>query len=240
MEIIQKKEDKLVFVLENTLDSLANSVRRYVTKIPVIAIDEVEIFKNGSPLYDEAIAHRLGLIPLKMDKNYLTSKKLPELKLSANNEGMILSGGLKGSAKVVYDKIPVTFLDKGQEVEIVSTTKIGNGSEHSKFTPGTIFYRNVVEITMDKKHLEEIKKVYPKNEIREKTGKIIILDNQKRNISDFCEALAEKNGSEIELKSTEDLVMTIESFGQLSPEEIFIGAAEELKKDLVEFGKKVK
>jgi len=41
------------------------------------------------------------------------------------------------------DKTPITFLNKGQELEIKATTKMGRGVEHSKFSPGLMFYRNI-------------------------------------------------------------------------------------------------
>ena len=52
MEVIDKKENQITFKAEIS-DSLANSVRRYLNQIPVLAVDEVEIYKNDSPLYDE-------------------------------------------------------------------------------------------------------------------------------------------------------------------------------------------
>jgi len=67
MDKIEKKENKIIFKAEIE-ESLANAIRRYLNQIPILAIDEVEIIKNGSALYDEVVAHRLGLIPLKMDK----------------------------------------------------------------------------------------------------------------------------------------------------------------------------
>ena len=60
MEIVQQSADKLILKL-TIPESLANAIRRSVSEIPVLAIDEVEIFKNDSALYDEFLAHRLGL-----------------------------------------------------------------------------------------------------------------------------------------------------------------------------------
>ena len=68
MKLIKKTEEKII-ISEEIEDSLINAIRRFVHEIPILAIDEVEIFKNDSALYDETIAHRLGLIPLKMDKS---------------------------------------------------------------------------------------------------------------------------------------------------------------------------
>ncbi len=67
MKIIKKSDDKLVFCTEIS-ENLANALRRSVNSIPIMAIDSVEIAKNDSPLYDEALSHRIGLVPIKMPK----------------------------------------------------------------------------------------------------------------------------------------------------------------------------
>ena len=67
MEVVEKKPERLVLRLDIS-ESLANALRRSVSEISTLAIDEVEIFKNDSALYDEMLAHRLGLVPLKTEK----------------------------------------------------------------------------------------------------------------------------------------------------------------------------
>ena len=102
-----------------------------------------------------------------------------------------------------------------------------------------IFYRNVSEITLDKRLKEKIKNMLPNNEIREKGNKIVILDNGKKEIIDFCEGICNEDGVKPEIELKGDLVMTVESFGQMSPEEIFKRSIEEMKKDLSEVSKKI-
>jgi len=51
MELIKKDQNKLVFKAEIE-ESLANAIRRYVYQIPIVAVDEVEISRNDSPLYE--------------------------------------------------------------------------------------------------------------------------------------------------------------------------------------------
>ncbi len=234
MEIIKENENKIVFKAEIE-DSLANAIRRFVYQIPVIAIDEVEISKNDSPLYDETIAHRMGLIPIKQ-----SSKKEGKLKLKSNKEGFVYSGELKGDVKIVYDKIPITLLTKGQEIELMAKTKHGKGSEHSKFLPGLFVYRKSLEITLDKEIAEKVKQVFPDAEINIKGNKAIIIDNKEKEISDFCDGLSEKEGKEIEIKPVDELVISIESFGQMNVKDIFVNAIGALKKDLEDFAKKIK
>ena len=67
MKTINKKNNQITFTA-NIDESLANAIRRYIDQIPILAVDEVEISKNDSPLYDETVAHRIGMVPLKMDK----------------------------------------------------------------------------------------------------------------------------------------------------------------------------
>jgi len=234
MKIVEKTENQLTFVAKIPLN-LANAIRRYVWQIPIFAIDEVEIFLNDSPMYDEALAHRLGLIPIKMEKS-LDEKKV-KLSLKVKKEGTVYSGDLEGNAKVVYKNMPIVILDKGQKLELVATGRFGKGSEHTKFSPGLLYYREVFELTTDKSLLEEFKKRFPSNKIEEKGGKITILDDQKKEIKDMCQSICKEKGKELELKETDEIVITIESFGQLPPEKIFKRAIECLKKDLSEVAK---
>ena len=58
METIKKTSEELVFTVDMNV-SLANAIRRSAGEIEVLAIDECDIYKNDSALYDEIIAHRL-------------------------------------------------------------------------------------------------------------------------------------------------------------------------------------
>lgn len=233
MKTIKKKADKLVFSAEME-NSIANAIRRYVNQIQIVAVDEVEISKNDSALYDETLAHRIGLIPLK------AKKQTGKMKLESKKEGIVYSGELKGDADVVYDKIPITILDKGQELEIKATLRVGRGSEHAKFSPGLMFFRNVLELKIDKKFKEKIKKICPNANIKESGNQIIVLDDGEEEISDVCSGIAEKSGEKPEVKENSELIIKLESFGQISPEAIFEKSIDELRKDLEDVSKKLK
>ncbi len=236
MKKIEKTENQIIFTVDMS-ETIANSIRRYVNQIPILAVDEVEISKNDSALYDETIAHRIGLIPLKMDT---AAKKPGKLKLDAKKEGIVYSEELKGNPAVVYKNMPITLLNNNQELQIIATVKAGKGSEHSKFSSGLIFYRNVAKIIIDKEFHEEIRKVCPGAEIQEKGNKIIILDNKKREIADVCEGIVNKKKKKAEITPTGELIITVESFGQISAEDIFKKSIETLKKDLTSLAKEIK
>ncbi len=238
MKIISKKDKQITFIAEID-ESLANAVRRYLYHIPIIAVDEIEISKNDSPLYDETIAHRIGLVPLKMDK-LISEKTSVKLKLKAKKEGMVYSGELTGGVKVIYDKIPITSLKKGQELEIIAAAKVGKGDKHSKFSPGLMFYRNVAEIKIDKDCPQEVINVCPQNILGMKNGKIIVEDDYRCDMCEACVELCKKQRKDsIKLIPTKELVITLESFGQLTVEEMFKKSIEILKKDLAKVSKKI-
>ena len=236
MKKIEKTNDSIVFSA-GIDETIANSIRRYVNHIPICAVDEIEISKNDSALHDEALAHRIGLIPLKTEK--LEDKKPKKLKLEVKGECVVYSGDLKGQPEVVYKNIPLTILSPNRELKLDAFVRLGIGAEHSKFSPGLMFYRNIVEITTDKKFYNDLKNICPGIEIEEKGNKIIIKDDGKKEIADVCEGFITKKEGEIKIEEKDGLVLTIESFGQISPEEIFKKSIDVLKKDLVSLNKSV-
>jgi len=240
MKIINKKDNQVVFTAE-VEESLLNSVRRYMNEIDLVAIDEIEISKNDSPLYDETISHRVGLLPLKMDKTIKKSGQ-EEFTLKVKKEGFVMSGELKGKMKLVYDNIPLTFLNKGQELAFTAVTKIGKGSEHSKFSPGLMFYRNIFNVKPEKDCPQGVVNVCPKKVFELQGGKVVVKDSFDCDDCETCIEFGLKNNKKdvIKITPTGELYVTLESFGQLSVEEIFSRSVEALKADLSEFGKRIK
>lgn len=61
------------FDLINVDTSIANAFRRImISEVPSAAAEHVYIFNNTSVIQDEVLAHRIGLIPLKIDPDQLT------------------------------------------------------------------------------------------------------------------------------------------------------------------------
>lgn len=239
MEIIEKKEDKIKFSVE-TSENLANAIRRYVNRIPILAIEELEISKNDSPLYDEAIAHRMGLIPLINAKNY--KKKLPKLQLNVKREGMVYAEDIVGEVMPAYGKIPITLLEKAGELKITADLKYGVGEEHAKFIPGLIFYRKINKLEIDKNCSGHIAEFCPKAVLDAQNNKLVAVNEINCDACGACLEACEKEGKPegIKIIPTSNLLMTIESFGQIKPEEIFLRAVKILKEDLSLLAKKIK
>ncbi len=70
------KEGLLVFDLIGIDAPIANAFRRILlSEIPTMAIEQVWITNNTSIIQDEVLAHRFGLIPIKVDPRLFEFKK---------------------------------------------------------------------------------------------------------------------------------------------------------------------
>jgi len=154
---INKKDDiRLEFNIKGINASTANSLRRIlISKLPMMAIEEVNFYDNSSILDDEILAHRLGLIPLKTDlKTYNLiaectcrgkgcAKCTAILTLDVHGPGMAYSSELKSTDPEIvpiYDKIPVVKLTETQCVKLEAKAQLGTGREHIKWQGGLASY----------------------------------------------------------------------------------------------------
>jgi DNA-directed RNA polymerase subunit D len=223
MKTIENTPEKLILRMEAN-ESLANAIRRSVLEIPTLAIDDVEMFKNDSALYDEIIAHRLGLTPLKTEKS-MTEKTKIEFKLTKKGPATVYSGDLTGSADVVHKKIPLTIIKENHKLELVATATLGTGLEHAKHIPGLCFYRHLLEV----KSSPEIDKLVQntKSLIKpEKKGTSWICDLPEATIDDI------RKISKNAVFDSQEILLVVESFGQMPAKEILTKSIKVLGKNL--------
>lgn len=115
--------------------SLANALRRImIGDIPVIAIDTVKIKENDSSLCDEMIAHRLGLIPIRVKPGI--EKKEFVIKLKAEGPRRIYARDLilPEELELPHPGIIILNLGSKEHINLVCNTEEGVGSEHAKWS----------------------------------------------------------------------------------------------------------
>ncbi len=234
MEIIEQNKEKIKFIAETNV-SLANAIRRSVSEISTLAIKEVDFYKNDSALYDEIIAHRLGLIPLKNQK--LKQGELIELKLKkkSKDDNTFVKAGELGE-EVVYPEMPIVLLGKNQEIEFVAKAGIGTGLEHSKFIPGLLYYKHLPKIKINKEGESHIELANNYSDVFEFKDKLKVKDATKCEIDN--DDLKDFPGVEVSLGK--EIVFNIESWGQIDAKNIFNEACKVLKSNLLEVSRALK
>ncbi len=199
---LESKDNKMKFILDKSTFGFANELRRAIMfDVPTLAIEDVYFVDNSSALYDEMIALRLGLIPLKTD---LKTYKLPEdctckgqgcarceVKFTIRVKGprMVYAKDLQSTdagIHPVYPDMPIVELIENQELELEAVAKLGHGLEHTKWSPALAFYH---------KHPKKI-------------------DASKLKNYDVQMEASKDTGED------DKFIFTVESWGQLSPEDI--------------------
>ncbi|MBI2565141.1 DNA-directed RNA polymerase subunit D [Candidatus Woesearchaeota archaeon] len=248
-----KKTGRVNFLLKDATHFIANTLRRFsIESVPTMAIEDVEFRKNNTALYDEQIAHRLGLITLKTD---LKAYTLPQeckcngagcnrctviLTLKAKGPGNVYAKDLKSKdPKIVpvYPDTLLTVLTKGQELEIEATAVLGQGKNHVKWSPGLCWYFEYPKVTVNNSSskLEECKARIPSVAVKDgKVDKQAIIDN---NLFDAVEGVCE---DVIKLEyDGKTFMFNIEPWGQLNPSEILSSALEQFQKQIKELEEKL-
>lgn len=259
VEILEEKGDTLRFILRESFPAFANALRRGIlADVPVMAIEDVIFVENNSVMYDEILAHRLGLIPLKTDLDAYVPREECDCKSdlgcpkctasfvleaeAADQTITVYSGDLKPAAEVVpvSGRVPIVKLAPAQKVKLEAYARLGRGSEHAKWQAASVAaYRYMPKITLRAEALanpEEVIKCCPTRVYASDSSRKIFIKNELDCI--LCMACVEqamasdqRKGPPIEVKGDDTtFLFQIESTGALPPRRILKEAAAILSK----------
>jgi len=159
VKIVERREHEVRFMLTGVKTRVANALRRVmIAEVPKLAIDEVLIHENTSLLYDEQLALRLALIPLKTALRDFSPDDRISLTLQAVSperagSAMVYSKELISSdpgVEVAFQHIPVVKLISDerevgglksvarQKIALEAIARLGRGKEHAKWQPVTV------------------------------------------------------------------------------------------------------
>ncbi len=252
LKTLYKEGNKLTIVINDTDYVFVNTLRRTIlSDIPTMAVRNVTIIKNTSALFDEFIAHRLGLLPLTTDLEFYNLKEdctckeagcaKCQLTLSLKAEGplTVYASDLKSQdpkIKAVHGKMPIIKLLKGQEIDFEILVTLGTGKEHAKFSPGHAYFRNYPKITIDKiKNPDEVIDSCPVDVYALEGKQLKVKKLEACTLCNACvDVVSPKEGLTVE-GSNKDFIFFLESWGQLSCENILKKALEILDKNIDEF-----
>ncbi len=240
LEKLEKKKDKIIFKIDCS-DAFANGIRRMILEeVPTLAVEDVEIKDNNSALYDEMLALRLGLLPIKTD---LSSYRLPknddevaeksaqctlQLKLKSSKKGYVYAGDAESAdpkCTFVHKEMPIVKLLAKQKIDVTMTAVMGQGKDHTKWSPGWAFYKKEATVKVGSvKDPAAIAKVCSDGVFSFKGGKLTV-NNDKVYQSHLLDYYASLDKG-ITVTYGDALIFTAESWGQYDCKEMLKVSAE--------------
>lgn len=274
IEILEQSENRLRFVIDGADRSMVNALRRVLlSDIPKMAIEDVDFhlgpisdedkkeYESISPLFDETIAHRLGLLPIPTDLKAFGFRN----KCTCNGEGCpncsimyalkkmgpctVYSRDLEpisGDAKlkIVDGNIPLVKLAKGQALLIYATAQLGTGKEHAKWsvTHG-VGYKYYPNIEIDSKKCDKkggCIKACPRNILKyDNKGAIVAEDIENCTSCKSCEEFCTTSRA-IKVTTIKDkFIFQFETDGSLTAKEALKHALDILGDSYEQLGKNI-
>lgn len=268
IEIIEMAERKAKFVLKNSSPAMANALRRtLLSDIPKMAIDKVEFhlgpimvddkeYESVTPLFDEIIAHRLGMVPVPTDLELFC----PQSECSCGGEGCpnctimyslnkigpctVLSGDLvplgNPDLKVKDEFIPIVELTDGQAVLIYATAVMGTAKTHVKWQVANgVGYKYMPMITIDDSAASsddvlECATICPKKVFEVEGGKLVVKNPLDCSLCNACTDHVKGKGITV-TGDDENFVFKFETDGSLTAQQALDKAVEILADEANDF-----
>ncbi|MFB6190123.1 MAG: hypothetical protein ABEJ91_00970 [Candidatus Nanohaloarchaea archaeon] len=142
-EVEDEGDDVMELWLKDSNEAVANTLRRaMMTKVPTLAVQELEVAKNESALFDEVLANRVGQVPFTIPDS-LEEEDTVNVALKQEGPGTVLAEDLqtdREEAEPVNPETVIVELKEDQAVEFEADATLGTGDQHAKHQGGTVGY----------------------------------------------------------------------------------------------------
>ncbi|RLF15448.1 MAG: DNA-directed RNA polymerase subunit D [Thermoprotei archaeon] len=256
VKLLEYDDNHVRFVLKGSNPAFANALRRImIAEVPTLAIDEVVFLENTSILFDEIIAHRLALIPLKVDPEFIDAARHEPSKyevrfyldVEAKDSPLVVySGDLKTDdphVRPVSDLIPIVKLIPGQKLVLEAYARIGIGRDHAKWSPvSACAYKYMPIINIDHSRCSlcgNCVKYCPRQVLSMEKDRVVIKDPLACTLCKYCETVCPNDAIRVRGDDT-TFIFNVESTGSLPPDFIVLEAAKILKEKCETFLKLLK
>jgi DNA-directed RNA polymerase subunit D len=230
---------RLVAEVKGVDYAFMNALRRtMLSDVAKLAIEDVTIYDNTSALFDEILAHRVGLLPIPTEPGVLNFRAECVCKgegcanctvlytLSKEGPGMVVSGDLTPadpSYAVPDPDIPIVKLLEGQRIMLEAAAILGRGRDHAKWAAAVaVGYREMPKVTIEGPFpaalAAELQKLAPRDTVAFEDGGRARVVNDVR-AYDFLKAAKERWPLEnVTLSETPGaFLLTVETDGGLTP-----------------------
>ncbi|HTY91107.1 MAG TPA: DNA-directed RNA polymerase subunit D [Methanocella sp.] len=247
LEILELGNRKAKFIISETTPAFANAIRRsMLADVPKMAIDYVDIYDNTSVMFDEMLAHRMGLIPIRTNLEMYRLREECDCKgegcalcqvtytLSAEGPCMVHSRDMKSSDPETVpadDNIPIIELKDGQKLVLTAVARLGRGKEHAKFQPVCppgYKYVPVVEINDKCDSCKQCVEQCPRGVFAVDKGKVVVDNPLNCSMCELCLEACDLGAIKLSTDNSA-FIFTVETDGSFSAQEIITRAADSVR-----------
>jgi DNA-directed RNA polymerase subunit D len=230
------------YVVKGASPAFINAVRRsMMLHMPCLAIEDVSIYENDSVMFDEFLAHRLGMLPIKMDSKGYKLKDKVKMVLEKEGPCTVYSKDIKSTdpkIEVTDKNIPITKLSKGQKLKLEMQAVVLSGKEHAKWQPAVVGYREMPSLDVSKECNEcgDCVKICPVNILEIKSRKVAMTKQEECSLCGACVDTCKKEALKLQFDGS-TFVFIIEPITGMNAKEVVGGAVKALLEKSKEYSK---
>ena len=226
IEILEFMDSRIKFLLSDATPETANALRRtLINDVPKMAIETVDFhlgpirdeegneYESVTPLFDEMIGHRLGLIPIPTDLTLFgfrdqctcEGEGCPNCTImySLNKKGPceVYSGDLEplGSQefRIKDELIPLVKLGEGQAILIYASAELGTARRHAKWqVTNGVGYKYYPSVSIDHKKCDRggsCVRACPQGVFEKSEGEVSVVNPEACDLCRACLEVCETN-----------------------------------------------